>query len=77
VALWDVQIPLVGAFVEKQIIPHNFEERASEHTSEDLLRCREELCKDFCTVVRIVYFFPILYCETHGEKLVISVLYHV
>jgi hypothetical protein len=66
--LWDVRIPLAGAFVEKQIVPHNFEERASERTSEDLLMRREELWEDFCTVVKIVYPFPILYCETPGEN---------
>ena len=66
--LWDVRIPLAGAFVEKQIAPHNFEERASEHTIEDLLRHREELWEDFCTVVKIVYPFPIFYCETPRES---------
>ncbi|KAH9015520.1 hypothetical protein EDB85DRAFT_2211073 [Lactarius pseudohatsudake] len=62
--LWDVRIPLAGAFIEKQVVATDFEEisrRAGECTSEDLIRRREELWEDFCEIVKLMYPFPILY----------------
>lgn len=69
--LWDVRIPLAGAFIEKQVLPNNFEEaarQASELTSEeDLIKRREELWEDFCKVVKVIYPFPIRDCEDPGQ----------
>ena len=69
--LWDVRIPLAGAFIEKQVLPNNFEEaarQASELTSEeDLIKRREELWEDFCKVVKVIYPFPIRDWEDPGQ----------
>jgi hypothetical protein len=62
---------LAGAFIEKQVLPNNFEEaarQASELTSEeDLIKRREELWEDFCKVVKVIYPFPIRDCEDPGQ----------
>jgi hypothetical protein len=68
--VWDARIPLAGAFIEKQIAPHKFEQavqQASERTGEDLLKLREGLWVDFYKVVKSRYPFSIRHCEAPGD----------
>ncbi|KAN0130629.1 hypothetical protein V8E53_011522 [Lactarius tabidus] len=47
---WDVQIPMAGAFINKQVVAADFNEitqRANECTAEDLIKHREELWEEF------------------------------
>jgi hypothetical protein len=64
---WDVQILMVGTFVEKQVIAADFDEitqQVNECTTEDLVKHREELWEDFCKLVKVMYPFPIHYDDT-------------
>ena len=64
---WDVRIPMVGSFIEKQVVAADFEETtrwANECTAEDLIKRRNELWEDFCKLVKVMYPFPIHYNDT-------------
>ncbi|KAH8993097.1 hypothetical protein EDB83DRAFT_2478248 [Lactarius deliciosus] len=57
---------------DRQVVPNDFEEtvqRSSERTSEeDLSKRREELWRDFCKVVKVMYPFPIHDDEVGGQN---------
>ncbi|KAF8256942.1 hypothetical protein EI94DRAFT_1761786 [Lactarius quietus] len=60
--LWDLQIPMAGPFIESKLDENNFKEttqKVVELTGEDLLKRREELWEEFCTIVQILYPYPI------------------
>ena len=61
--LWDSRIPMASPFIEKQLAVNDFEEtsrKAVELISEDMARKRrEELWEEFCTIVRVLYPYPI------------------
>ncbi|KAH8991021.1 hypothetical protein EDB92DRAFT_1781735, partial [Lactarius akahatsu] len=55
---WDTRIPMAGPFIESQLLARDFEEftrKAGESTSEDLMKQRDELWEEFCTVVQVLY----------------------
>ncbi|KAH8978819.1 hypothetical protein EDB86DRAFT_2990605 [Lactarius hatsudake] len=63
---WDTRIPLAGPFIESQLLANDFEEytrKVGESTNEDLIKRREELWEEFCTVVKVLYPYPIQDCE--------------
>ena len=69
--LWDSRIPMAGLFIERQLVANDFKEttwRAVELISEDMtMKRREELWEEFCTIVRVLYPYPIQVVETTGQ----------
>ena len=64
---WDVQIPMVGSFIKKQVVAADFEETTqwvNKCTAEDLIKRCDELWEDFCKLVKVMYPFPIHYNDT-------------
>jgi hypothetical protein len=68
--LWDSRIPMAGPFIENQLVANDFEEttrKEAELTSDDLMKRREELWELFCTIVQVLYPYPIQDLEVAGQ----------
>ncbi|KAF8256789.1 hypothetical protein EI94DRAFT_1762787 [Lactarius quietus] len=68
--LWDSRIPMAGQFIESKLVANDFEEttqKTVELTGEDLVKRREELWEEFCTIVQFLYPYPIQAVEVAGQ----------
>ena len=61
---------MAGPFIERQLVANDFEEttwRVVELIGKDMMKQHKEVWEEFCTIIQVLYPYPIQVVETTGQ----------